>query len=329
MRNAGDRFVGMEVSSHALDQGRIDAVRVHSALFTNLTRDHLDYHGTLAAYGEAKERLFHRDGLRHCVINADDSFGRELIDRLMKSTVHAPVTAFAKSSDYRHLGNRQLFATSIELAPTGVKLAIDGTWGKAILNSRLIGAFNAENILGVLGVLLGFDIPLDRAIRALEQCGAPPGRMETLAMTRKPLVVIDYAHTPDALAKALQTARHHTRGKLICVFGCGGDRDAGKRPIMGGIAEQYSDVVVLTDDNPRMEDPDAIITDIQQGLDRPDSAFVERDRARAIAMAIDIGKEGDLVLVAGKGHEDYQIVGRNVKHFSDRDVAWRYLEQTK
>lgn len=328
MRDAGDQLVGMEVSSHALDQGRIDGVRVHSALFTNLTRDHLDYHGTLAAYGAAKERMFHRNGLQHCVINAGDAFGREIIQRLMAQTKHARVTAYATTGDHRELGDQQLFATAMQPTPTGLRIDFNGSWGAGQLQSRLIGAFNAENLLGVLGVLLGLGLPLTQAVQALEKCSPPPGRMETLIVSGKPTVVVDYAHTPDALSKALATARVHTRGKLVCLFGCGGDRDAGKRPLMGSIAEQLADVVMLTDDNPRMEDADAIVMDIQQGLDNPDAVLVERDRAKAIARVIAMSAPDDLVLIAGKGHEDYQIIGRNVKHFSDREVALKCLERS-
>lgn len=324
MRDAGDKFVGMEVSSHALDQGRIDGVRVHSALFTNLTRDHLDYHGTFEAYGAAKESLFHRAELQHGAINVGDAFGREMIVRLQRATC-ARFTAFATSPQQRDLGHRQLFATKVDLDASGVAVSFDGSWGSGSIRSRLIGEFNAENLLGVLAVLLGLDVPVQQAVAALEYCHAPPGRMETHTAAGRPLVVIDYAHTPDALAKALQTARAHTRGRLTCVFGCGGDRDAGKRPLMGAIAEQHADSVVLTDDNPRMEDGDAIITDILQGFDRPKAARVERDRARAIAHAIAVSGELDLVLIAGKGHEDYQIVGRNVRKFSDREEALKCL----
>jgi len=325
MRDAGDAFVGMEVSSHALDQGRIDGVRVHTALFTNLTRDHLDYHGTLEAYGAAKESLFHRDELQHGVINVGDEFGRGMIARLQRSDLHARFTSFATTALHRDLGDRQLFATHVELGTSGVVVSLDGSWGAGVIHSKLIGEFNAENLLGVLAVLLGLDVPFAQAIEALEHCNAPPGRMETLTAVGKPLVVVDYAHTPDALAKALTTARAHTHGRLTCVFGCGGDRDAGKRPQMGGIAEQLADTVVITDDNPRMEDGDAIITDILHGLDRPNDVLVERDRARAIARAIAASGEHDLVLIAGKGHEDYQIVGRNVKKFSDREQALKCL----
>ncbi|HTE39581.1 MAG TPA: UDP-N-acetylmuramoyl-L-alanyl-D-glutamate--2,6-diaminopimelate ligase [Steroidobacteraceae bacterium] len=321
MRDAHDQYVGMEVSSHALDQGRIDGVRLHSALFTNLTRDHLDYHGTLEAYGAAKEKLFFRAGLQHCALNAADPFGREVIGRLMQRSDRAATTAFASTDRYKQLGDRQLFATHVEPGAAGLRVSFDGSWGAGRIDSQLIGGFNVENILGVLAILLGMDVTIDRAIAALERCSAPPGRMETLSVANKPLVVIDYAHTPDALSKALQTARAHAKGRVICVFGCGGDRDAGKRPLMGEIAEASADVIVLTDDNPRMEDPDAIIADIQQGLGKPSAAIVERDRAKAIERAIALASPDDLVLIAGKGHEDYQIVGRNVKHFSDREQA--------
>jgi len=325
MRDAGHANVSMEVSSHALAQGRIDGVRMHSALFTNLTRDHLDYHGTLQAYGAAKEKLFYREELQHSAINASDTFGREMIARLMKHATRAPVTAYATGTVHRLLGDTQLFATRIELAASGLKIDIDGSWGAGHIHSQLIGQFNAENLLGVLAVLLGLDVPLAQATHALKQCKAPPGRMETLSVAHKAMVVVDYAHTPDALSKALQTARAHTQGRLLCVFGCGGDRDAGKRPLMGAIAEQYADVVVLTDDNPRMEDADAIVTDILQGFDKQNAAIIERDRAKAIAHALSMSSENDLVLIAGKGHEDYQIIGHNVKHFSDREVALQCL----
>lgn len=327
MRDAGDTCVAMEVSSHALDQARIAGVRIHSALFTNLTRDHLDYHGTLEAYGAAKERLFTWDGLQHCVINTNDVFGREMLVRLSKSNLHAPLTAYSIDSSHCHLGDRQLFAKQLESTHQGLRIHFDGSWGAGFLQSRLIGSFNAENILGVLAVLLGMNVSLPDAVHALEQCNAPPGRMETLSEPDHALVVIDYAHTPDALAKALQTSRRHTRGKLICVFGCGGDRDAGKRSLMGAIAEQFADVVIVTDDNPRMEAADAITADILLGMSQAQRAIVEHDRAVAIERAIAMSARDDLVLIAGKGHEDYQIIGRNVKHFSDREVASRCLGQ--
>ncbi|MBC7983438.1 MAG: UDP-N-acetylmuramoyl-L-alanyl-D-glutamate--2,6-diaminopimelate ligase [Candidatus Obscuribacterales bacterium] len=326
MRSERQTHVGMEVSSHALDQGRIDGVRMHTALFTNLTRDHLDYHGTIAAYGAAKEQLFYREGLQHAVVNVGDPFGRSLAERLLARAVRPKLTTYSVDRCDAS-GDAYLYATRIERAAHGLVIDIDGSWGPIQLHSRLIGLFNVENLLGVLAVLLGWEIPLVQAAHALEQCYAPPGRMETIALADRPTVVVDYAHSPDALSKALQTAREHCAGRLICVFGCGGERDAGKRPMMAAIAAQYADVVIVTDDNPRMEDPSSIVADILRGLPAPHSAIVERDRGLAITHALQIAKPSDLVLIAGKGHEDYQIIKRERLHFSDREVAQRLLER--
>ncbi len=315
---AGDRHVSMEVSSHALDQGRVDAVRFQTAVFTNLTRDHLDYHKTLAAYADAKARLFETAGLDHAVINAGDEFGNELLRRLAGKTA---VTAYHATPPGASVpAGHQLFARSLERDSTGLAIAFDGSWGPGVLQSRLIGDFNAENLLAALAVLLGWEVPLERAVRALEASSAPPGRMEVLPSTG-PLVVIDYAHTPDALAKAIKATRQHTTGRLICTFGCGGDRDAGKRPLMGAIAEELADVVVLTDDNPRGEDPEQIIAAIRSGMRFSDRVRVERQRAKAIAAALDLAGPTDAVLIAGKGHETGQVIGDETLPFNDRDVA--------
>jgi UDP-N-acetylmuramoyl-L-alanyl-D-glutamate--2,6-diaminopimelate ligase len=217
--------------------------------------------------------------------------------------------------------HRGLFARRAVTAGHGLQIDVDGSWGAATLRSRLIGAFNVENLLAALATLLGWDIALAGAIAALEQCSAPPGRMETLSAPGRALAIVDYAHTPDALEKALLAARAHCAGKLTCVFGCGGDRDPGKRALMGAIAERLADRVILTDDNPRSESGDAIVADIVAGLSRPQAVRIERDRARAIALALAEGAAGDAVLIAGKGHEDYQIVGAERRHFSDREVA--------
>lgn len=324
--DAGDRHLSMEVSSHALDQGRVEAVRFHTAVFTNLTRDHLDYHNTFAAYGAAKARLFATPGLDHAVINVGDPFGDELVRRLAGQ---AAVTAYhvGPSGDTAPTAHR-LFARQIRRGAsggdhTGLSLDFAGSWGSGVLNSPLIGDFNAENLLAALAVLLGWEVPLDRAVAALEQCGPPPGRMEVVATN--PLVVVDYAHTPDALAKALRVLRQHTPGQVTCVFGCGGERDRGKRPLMGRIAEELADAVVLTDDNPRREDPEAIVAEIVAGLKNPRAARIERDRARAIAIAIGSAVPGDAVLVAGKGHENYQLIGTASQPFSDREAALAVL----
>lgn len=324
--DAGDRHLSMEVSSHALDQGRVEAVRFHTAVFTNLTRDHLDYHKTFAAYGAAKARLFATPGLDHAVINVGDPFGDELVRQLAGE---ASVTAYhvGPSGDTAPTAHR-LFARHIRRGANdgsgaGLRVEFDGSWGSGTLHSRLLGDFNAENLLAALAVLLGWEVPLDRAVQALERCEPPPGRMEVIAA--RPLVVVDYAHTPDALDKALRVLRQHTPGRVICVFGCGGERDRGKRPLMGGIAEELADTVVLTDDNPRRDDPEKIVTEIAAGMQRPQAVRIERDRAKAIALAIGEAKAGDAVLIAGKGHEDYQIVGTTSEPFSDRETALAML----
>jgi UDP-N-acetylmuramoyl-L-alanyl-D-glutamate--2,6-diaminopimelate ligase len=325
LRDQGVRCLGMEVSSHALDQGRVGGVRFDTAVFTNLTRDHLDYHGTLESYGEAKSRLFRWVSLRHSIINVDDPFGRELAARV----AHTGLVVFSRAGAItldprwsRADGEpKQLFATKVSAGPNGLDITIDGSWGSGTLRSQFVGDFNVENLLAVLATLLTSGISLQQAIGALEQCTAPPGRMETLTAPGRPLAIVDYAHTPDALEKALLAVRKHRSGKLVCIFGCGGDRDPGKRPLMGAIAERLADRVIVTDDNPRTEDGNAIVADILKGLAQPDKVTVERDRAAAIARAIAESDAGDVVLIAGKGHEDYQIVGAERRSFSDREQA--------
>jgi UDP-N-acetylmuramoyl-L-alanyl-D-glutamate--2,6-diaminopimelate ligase len=325
LRDDGVRCLGMEVSSHALDQSRVNGVRFDTAVFTNLTRDHLDYHGTLAAYGEAKARLFLWPSLRNAIVNVDDPFGRELAMR----AAHTCLVVFSRTGsiavDTRWRGvdgeAKQLFARNVSAGPNGLDITVDGSWGAATLRSRFVGDFNVENLLAVLATLLTSGVSMQDAIGALENCTAPPGRMETLTAPGRPLTIIDYAHTPDALEKALLAVRKHRSGKLVCVFGCGGDRDAGKRPLMGTIAERLADRVIVTDDNPRTEDGDAIVADILKGLARPEQVIVQRDRAAAIARAIAESDADDAVLIAGKGHEDYQIVGAERRSFSDREQA--------
>ncbi len=320
LREGGCEHLGMEVSSHALDQHRVAGVRFHTALFTNLTHDHLDYHGTFEAYGAAKARLFDGPELRHAVINVDDAFGRTLAFGRHHDALLTAVSSRAQP-DASGPGLRSVFAERIAATATGLQIKVNGSWGAGILNSRFIGAFNVDNVLGALGVLLGYDVPLAEAIDALERCAPPPGRMETFSASAMPLAVVDYAHTPDALEKALAAVRRHCAGKLTCVFGCGGDRDAAKRPVMGAIAERLADRVIVTDDNPRTEDGDAIVADILNGMKSADRVLIERDRAVAIERAIREAGANDAVLIAGKGHEDYQIVGLVSRYFSDRDVV--------
>jgi UDP-N-acetylmuramoyl-L-alanyl-D-glutamate--2,6-diaminopimelate ligase len=318
-RDAGAKTVALEVSSHALDQGRVAGVRFDTAVFTNLTRDHLDYHGTLEAYGEAKSRLFRMPALGRAVINAGDAFGRALIERLepgLERVVYA-----ASNELWAEHGTRWIRLPELRATPTGLALHVESSWGAGTLRSPLVGEFNAENLLAVLGVLLGWNLPLQQALVALAACGAPPGRMEAFGGGVQPLALVDYAHSPDALAKVLEAARVHARGRVICVFGCGGDRDPGKRPMMGAVAETHADLVVLTDDNPRSEPSAAILEQIRAGMRDAAAAQVIPDRAEAIHWALAEADAGDVVVVAGKGHEDRQIVGAESRPFSDRQVV--------
>ena len=325
LRSAGVREVAMEVSSHALDQSRVDAVRFQIAAFTNLTRDHLDYHGSMQKYGAAKAKLFEAADLKHVVINIGDEFGRALARNHSGSA--SLIAVWVGSGDSGWLADRVLHATQVRMETRGIAIDLDGSFGKLTVQTQLMGRFNAENSLVVLGCLLSLGIPLAEAGKALAECKPAPGRMEVVKTDapNKPTVVVDYAHTPDALAKALSAAREHCEGALWCVFGCGGDRDAGKRPVMGGIAENLADQIIVTDDNPRSEDPQAITRDILEGI-KSRSVRVIHDRGAAIAAALQEAQAIDLVLIAGKGHEDYQIYGETRRSFSDRNEALRVLE---
>jgi len=319
LRDDGAQAVAMEVSSHALDQGRVDAVHYDVAVFTNLTRDHLDYHGDMVQYGAAKARLFHREGLKAAVVNLDDSFGSELL-----RTVDAGVQQIGLSS--RGAQQATLRADSLKLDGRGIAfdLVVDGA--RHPVQSPLLGRFNVDNLLAVAGALFALDHRPAAIAALLSQLQPIAGRMNRLGGERGlPTVVIDYAHTPDALEQALGSLHDHLAGRLVCVFGCGGERDTGKRPQMAAIAEKLADVVIVTDDNPRGEDGDAIVADIVAGLSSPAAATVQRDRATAIATAIGLAGAGDIVLIAGKGHEPYQEV-HGVQHaFDDTDVAGRVL----
>ena len=313
---AGARAVAMEVSSHGLDQGRVNGAKFDVALFTNLTRDHLDYHKTMAAYGAAKAKLFTWPGLRAAVINADDPFGRSLIE--------AGRTRGQRLLSYG-LGTADIAGTAVAMDRAGIVMEVATPWGRATLNSPVVGTFNAHNLLGVLGVLLASDIPLDQAVAALGALEAPAGRMQRLGGDRQPLVVVDYAHTPDALEKVLSSLRSAVAvdAELVCVFGCGGDRDPGKRPLMGSIAARLADRIVVTSDNPRSEEPAAIAQAVAKGiLDTGHKRWaIETDRGAAIRGAIAAAREGDVVLIAGKGHETYQETAGVRRPFSDAQAA--------
>jgi len=324
LRGSGVRELAMEVSSHALDQRRVDGVRFHIAAFTNLTRDHLDYHGSMQKYGAAKAKLFQAADLKHIVLNIGDEFGRALARDYAGGASLIAVWVGAGGSGW--LADRALHATQVKTETRGISIELGGSFGQATVKTQLLGRFNAENSLVVLGCLLSLGVSLADAAKALAECKPAPGRMEVVKTDapNKPTVVVDYAHTPDALAKALSAAREHCEGALWCVFGCGGDRDAGKRSVMGGIADDLADQIIVTDDNPRSEDPQAITRDILQGI-KTRSVRVIHDRGEAIATALNEAQAGDLVLIAGKGHEDYQIYGETRRAFSDRSEAQRLL----
>jgi UDP-N-acetylmuramoyl-L-alanyl-D-glutamate--2,6-diaminopimelate ligase len=321
LRRLGASCICMEVSSHALDQSRVDAVHFHTAVFTNLTRDHLDYHGTMAAYAAAKSLLLAWPNLAVRVINVDDAFGAELAAR--ESTARLVVTTRQPPRGMAQF----VRAARVAAGGGGLRIAIESSWGAREIAVPLIGDFNVDNVLTVLAVLLAWGVPLDAAAASLAECRPPSGRMETFGGGEYPLVIVDYAHTPDALAKALRAARMHCSGRLRVVFGCGGDRDAGKRPVMGAIAAELADDVVITDDNPRSEDPARIVADIRGGIDAARPVSVQHDRARAITGTMAAAVRGDVILIAGKGHEDYQIYGRESRPFSDQAVAREQLER--
>jgi UDP-N-acetylmuramoyl-L-alanyl-D-glutamate--2,6-diaminopimelate ligase len=313
-RDAGADYASMEVSSHALDQGRVEAVAFRVAVFTNLTRDHLDYHGDMQAYGAAKAGLFAVPGLKTAVINVDDPFGRGLLGGFGKDI---RVITYG-------LEGGGVTARSLKLTPRGMTLRIASPAGPVAVSSPLLGRFNAYNLLAVFAALQALGVSPAEAARRLSHAHPAAGRMERFGGEKgAPLAVVDYAHTPDALEQVLTALRAHTKGKLVCVFGCGGDRDRGKRPQMGRIAESLANRVILTDDNPRSEDPEAIVAEIRAGMNNP--VTVIRDRRAAIAEAISASGEGDIVLVAGKGHEDYQQIGSSRMPYSDRATVQELL----
>jgi UDP-N-acetylmuramoyl-L-alanyl-D-glutamate--2,6-diaminopimelate ligase len=313
--------VSMEVSSHALDQDRVNGVRFHTAAFTNLTRDHLDYHGSMEAYGAAKARLFSFPGLAARIINIDDPFGAALAAAPGAARLIATTRASADCVPVPP-GAQVVRATGVRAEAAGLSIEVESSFGSIELPVRLMGEFNVDNALTVLAVLLAWNIPLRDAAQALSHVRAASGRMEMFGgRGRSPLAIVDYAHSPDALAKALRAARLHCRGQLRVVFGCGGDRDAGKRPLMGQVAAELADDIILTDDNPRTEDPRRIVADILAGVAQGAPLTIEHDRALAIRVALQRSAPDDVVLIAGKGHEDYQIHGTERRAFRDQTVV--------
>ncbi|MEN8107079.1 MAG: UDP-N-acetylmuramoyl-L-alanyl-D-glutamate--2,6-diaminopimelate ligase [Pseudomonadota bacterium] len=319
MHRQGARCVVAEVSSHAMDQARVRGVDFDVAVLTNLSRDHLDYHGDIESYAHAKRKLFHSDGLRYAVINADDEFGRSLLDSIPPGVAPVAYCLEAEPCKTRYPA-QWVIGRNLELDISGMRLDVVSPWGSGVLECSLLGRFNASNLLAALASLCVSGLPFEEALRRLSMTRTVPGRMERFELGEgRPLAVVDYAHTAGALDSVLQSLRYHCAGELWCVFGAGGDRDRGKRPLMAAAAEQYADHVVLTDDNPRTEDPERIITDICAGFENRDAVHINHDRAAAIAEALQQAGPHDIVLIAGKGHETVQIIGDKTLPFSDRE----------
>lgn len=315
----GVKYVAMEVSSHSIDQGRIAGIPFAVGVFTNLTRDHLDYHGTMEAYGAAKKKLFINPLLESAVINADDEFGQVILKSLRtRKSVYG----------YGVKASCDIIASDIQLDLEGLKASVKTPWGQGQLRAPLIGHFNISNLLATLATLCLLDVPFHDALASLSHLHSVPGRMQAQGGGKKPLVIVDYSHTPDSLEKALIALRKHCQGRLVCLFGCGGDRDRGKRPLMASIAEQYADHVIVTDDNPRTEDPGQIMADIMQGFSKPNAVILQHDRSKAIEYAIQYAKSGDCILVAGKGAETYQQIGHEKLPFSDVDKVTQFLGES-
>lgn len=333
-RSRGAGHVAMEVSSHALHQNRIDGVHFDSVIFTNLSRDHIDYHGDMQTYGETKAQLFLDRDIEHRIVNIDSGFGRQLAERCGKEDGHEAVmvsTQFDRAAA-GETGRQYVFVRAIDADERGSIVTIDSSRGEGTFRLPLAGAFNVANAALVLAQLLCWDVAIADAANALSGVSPPPGRMQRVEIESSQAglaVYVDYAHTPAGLEAVLESLRHHCAGKLWCVFGCGGDRDRGKRPLMGATVTRLADRAVVTNDNPRFEAPGEIIAAVLDGMDK--HALAIADRAAAIAFAIDQADDNDVVLIAGKGHESFQLVGGLRLPFSDYETARANLlaRQTK
>lgn len=320
LASAGARWAVLEASSQGLAQGRLNAVDFNQAILTQLTRDHLDYHGTIENYAAAKRRLFEVPGLEYAILNLDDAFGRDLAARGSSARKCLGYSFAARPP----ADMDAIWASSLRLFDGGFVMRVETPWGQSEIESPLLGRFNAANLLAVLASLLALGVPLADAVDRLRAVRPVPGRMERFARPGAPVAVVDYAHTPAALEAVLTSLRQHGAQRLCCVFGAGGDRDRGKRPLMGAMAAQLADRIVVTDDNPRSEDPDAIVEDILAGLAQREGVEVIHDRAAAVRHALDTAQPGETVLIAGKGHEAVQITARGTQPYSDRETvaAW-------
>ncbi|MDD1968789.1 UDP-N-acetylmuramoyl-L-alanyl-D-glutamate--2,6-diaminopimelate ligase [Pseudomonas putida] len=317
LKKAGAKAIAMEVSSHGLDQGRVTALAFDVAVMTNLSRDHLDYHGTMEAYAAAKAKLFAWNDLRCRVVNLDDDFGRQLAGEQHASRL---ITYSQEDS------SAYLFCRDAVFDDDGVRATLVTPQGDHLLRSSLLGRFNLSNVLAAVGALMGLDYPLSDILKVLPSLEGPVGRIQRLGGGKRPLVVVDYAHTPDALEKVLVALRPHAKGQLACLFGCGGDRDRGKRPLMAEVVERLADKVLVTDDNPRTEDAARIFDDIRAGFTSADNVDFVAGRGQAIAQIIAQADAADVIVLAGKGHEDYQEIDGERHPFSDLEEAAKALD---
>jgi len=316
--DAGAQHAAIEVSSHAIEQRRVDGVQFDTAIFTNLSRDHIDYHGSMRAYGETKARLFLDYEVKHRIVSLDTEFGQEIADRCGPNVVTVS-TRFDRVAN----GRPYIFVRAVVATERGSKVTVMSSWGAGEFMLPLPGDFNVSNAIEVLAAMLCWNVPIDEACKVLGKVSAPPGRMQRVRPETEaelPAVFVDYAHTPASLEAALRALRQHCKGRLWCVFGCGGDRDRGKRALMGKIAARHADVPVVTNDNPRSEPPAEIIAGILEQM--ADDTVVIEDRGAAIAHAVSAASDDDVVLIAGKGHEEHQIVGKQRLLFSDYNIAW-------
>ncbi|CAM3989067.1 UDP-N-acetylmuramoyl-L-alanyl-D-glutamate--2,6-diaminopimelate ligase [Vibrio neonatus] len=321
LKQSGAQLTALEISSHGLVQHRIKALAFAVGVFTNLSRDHLDYHGSMAEYAKAKLSLFTEHDCKHKVINVDDEVGKQWLtqvpDAIAVSLLEKPTT------------ERFMYATHIAYSEQGIDITFESSWGAGVLRAPLIGEFNACNVLLAFTALLSLGIDIKDLQQTSTQLQPVIGRMELFQTADKAKVVVDYAHTPDALEKALCALKVHCQGQLWAILGCGGDRDTGKRPMMAKVAEDFADRMILTDDNPRSESPAQIIADMQKGVSNQKSVVIEHDRFKALSYAIENAAANDIILLAGKGHEDYQILGDKTIHYSDRESAMTLLELVK
>ncbi|MGB6140832.1 MAG: UDP-N-acetylmuramoyl-L-alanyl-D-glutamate--2,6-diaminopimelate ligase [Pseudoalteromonas rhizosphaerae] len=317
-----NKLVAMEVSSHGLVQQRVAKTHFKAAVFTNLSRDHLDYHGDMASYADAKLMLMRDFDAQLVVLNQDDN----QVEQWLEQYDFNNLVCYGHKN-LQPKGAKFVYFTDVSYHKTGISAQLTTSWGDIAITCPLFGEFNLYNLAAAIATLLGLGYPLDQLAAGCASLQPVAGRMQAFSAPNQPTCIVDYAHTPDALALALQALQQHVPGGVSCVFGCGGDRDKGKRPMMAQAAEQNADKVIITSDNPRSEEPWQIIKDVAAGLSQPDRAHLEADRAHAIAFAIDNANANDVVLIAGKGHEDYQIIGTQRIDFCDRKYVQQHLQQ--